>query len=149
MQPTVTVDDAVEAEEIMKSSPEFRRVVAERYGITDVSVLAVDPWYNGERFETKDNTPVGRQMMMFLYTRMGDVDDNFYAHPLDLVVDIDLYSKRIIKMFMYERVPRIPELPRNFHRRLMDRPFRDDVKPLHVVQPEGPSFQVGFRKRGV
>lgn len=138
----MTVDDAVEAEEIMKANPDFQRVVAERYGITNMDVLAVDPWYNGERFETKDNTPVGRQMMMFLYMRMGDPDDNFYAHPLDLVVDIDLYTKKVIKMFMYDRVPRIPELPRNYHRRLMDRPFRDDIKPLHILQPEGPSFTV-------
>ena len=142
VQPTVTVDDAVEAEEIMKANPEFQKVVAERYGITNMDVLAVDPWYNGERFETKDNTPIGRQMMMFLYMRMGDPDDNFYAHPLDLVVDIDLYTKKVIKMFMYDRVPRIPELPRNYHRRLMDRPFRDDIKPLHILQPEGPSFTV-------
>lgn len=149
VQPTVTVDDAVEAEEIMKSNPEFQKVVAERYGITNMDVLAVDPWYNGERFETKENTPIGRQMMMFLYMRMGDPDDNFYAHPLDLVVDIDLYTKKVIKMFMYDRVPRIPELPRNYHRRLMDRPFRDDIKPLHILQPEGPSFTVRWQPRGM
>lgn len=30
----------------------------------------------------------------------------------------------------------------NFHRTLLDRPWRAGLKPLDIVQPEGPSFNV-------
>lgn len=42
---------------------------------------------------------------------------------------------------MYEDPSTIPMQNNNYHRDLADK-FRDTIKPLHVVQPEGPSFSV-------
>lgn len=36
----------------------------------------------------------------------------------------------------------IPSKDYNFHRSLMETPWRSGLKPLDVVQPEGPSFSV-------
>lgn len=45
VQATLTIDDVVESELALKRNPTFRALVAERYGITDLSLLAVDPWH--------------------------------------------------------------------------------------------------------
>lgn len=44
VQATLTIDDVVESELALKRNPQFQALVAERYGITDLSLLAVDPW---------------------------------------------------------------------------------------------------------
>ena len=42
------MDDVVESELALKKNPHFRRLMAERYAITDVDTqLAVDPWCAG------------------------------------------------------------------------------------------------------
>ena len=46
----VTVDDCIEAEEIFKEDAEVQRCLRERYGIHDITEVACDPWYYGERF---------------------------------------------------------------------------------------------------
>jgi Cu2+-containing amine oxidase len=44
VHPMTTPDDNDHAEAIMKADPEIRRLVAERYGITDPAHLACDTW---------------------------------------------------------------------------------------------------------
>ena len=44
VQPCLTIDDVVESEERLKANPEFLALMASRYGITDMQLLAVDPW---------------------------------------------------------------------------------------------------------
>jgi Cu2+-containing amine oxidase len=46
----VTIEDCVEAEEIVKADPGIRRLLKERYGLTDMSMVAADPWFYGDRF---------------------------------------------------------------------------------------------------
>lgn len=50
VQPMVTIEDCVEAEDIFKSDPQVQRLIRERYGITDMAEVACDPWYYGGRF---------------------------------------------------------------------------------------------------
>ncbi len=40
--------------------------------------------------------------------------------------------------------PTVPTSDHNYHRNLQSKPWRTDLKPLDVVQPEGPSFEVCF-----
>ena len=41
-----------------------------------------------------------------------------------------------------DAAPAVPDLDMNYHRELQPQPWRDDIKPLNVMQPEGPSFSV-------
>ena len=50
VQPMVTIEDCVEAEEIVKADPGIRGLLKDRYGITDMDMVAADPWYYGDRF---------------------------------------------------------------------------------------------------
>ena len=47
-QPLLTPEDCILAEDIAKADPEVAAMVKEAYGITDLSLLACDPW-SGER----------------------------------------------------------------------------------------------------
>jgi primary-amine oxidase len=44
LNPLATPDDCFEAEAIGKADEEVRRLLQERYGITDMSLVAFDPW---------------------------------------------------------------------------------------------------------
>ena len=44
VQAAVTLDDVLESEAALKGNAEFRALMRERYGITDMDLLAVDPW---------------------------------------------------------------------------------------------------------
>ena len=54
-QPLLTPEDCILAEDIAKADPEVAAMVKEAYGITDLSLLACDPWS-------------GRFMLFFLMT---------------------------------------------------------------------------------
>ena len=85
----------------------------------------------------------GRYIQCFVYVRASP-DDNFYAHPLDVVVVVELQTKKVIQWWHHKANPIIPTLNSNFHTKLVDqeRGWRTGLKPLNVVQPEGPSFSV-------
>ena len=85
----------------------------------------------------------GRYIQCFVYVRASP-DDNFYAHPLDIVVVVELQSKRVLQWWHHKGNPVIPTLNSNFHTKLVEqeRGWRTGLKPLNVVQPEGPSFTV-------
>ena len=44
VQPALTTDDVVDAELALKANKQFLALMQERYGITDMATLAVDPW---------------------------------------------------------------------------------------------------------
>ena len=48
VHPTVTIEDCLEAEEIVKADPGIIKLLHERYGLTPERV-AFDPWYYGDR----------------------------------------------------------------------------------------------------
>lgn len=136
----MTLDDVIESEVAIKENKEFRDFVAKRYGITNMDDIAVDPWYSGQRFGPTN----GRMVQCFLYQRTSKFD-NFYAHPLDAVVFFNYSTMSIDRFCVYgdaEGKQDVPLGAADFSRHLMDRPWRQGLKPLHVVQPEGPSFTV-------
>ena len=50
IQPMVTLDDCLEAEDICKADRGFQQLMRDRYDITDLATLACDPWYYGGRY---------------------------------------------------------------------------------------------------
>lgn len=134
-QPVATPDDCNDAEAIAKADPEVQRLLLERYGLSDLTLLAGDPW------SVHCPPTSGRLIQLFMYKR-SSLDDNHYAHPLDMVVVVDLNLGKVVHIDMQKAAPTIPAKDSNYHQNLQDQPWRDDIKPLNVVQPEGPSFTV-------
>ena len=53
IQPMVTLDDCLEAEDICKADRGFQQLMRDRYDITDMATLACDPWYYGGRYRKR------------------------------------------------------------------------------------------------
>ena len=158
-QPMFTPEDCELAEAIVQTSPEVADALRERYGITDMSRIACDPWSINLASDEdiaminwrEDGIP-GRLVQTFLYHRQyGDeMQDNHYAHPIDILPVVDLNARKVVKIGgLDRRPPKIPTDSVNYHRDLvktnsyLQTTWRSDtVKALDILQEEGPSFKV-------
>ena len=143
VQPTTTPDDNHLAERVILADPGVRALLRDRYAIDDLSLVVFDPW---TMHGTPDHLKGRRLMQGFLYVRSGDPRDNEYAHPLDLVPLVDLNEERVVHVDMLDAPAAVPPVRVNYHRDLArgtsGAPWRGDLRPLNVTQPEGPSFTV-------
>ena len=142
VQANFTVDEFVECDRMLRSHPDFLAALAKR-GITDVDRVFMDTWTYGDAVAPPE----------YRDCRLGWSDTwlkdgpgmNPYAHLISgLHCVIDLNTMELLRVedtgavdtpdVMGEYVPRhIPDRIRAGYR-------RDPLKPLHVTQPEGPSF---------
>ncbi|GAX22918.1 primary-amine oxidase [Fistulifera solaris] len=156
-QPLFTPDDCDLAEQVVQQSPEVAAALEERYGITDMTRVACDPW--SIHLACDDDTALtqwrtdgipGRLVQTFLYYRQDGMADNHYAHPIDILPVVDLNARVVVCIHGMDRpAPKIPTDSVNYHRDLLHNnsylatKWRSDVpKSLNVLQPEGPSFTV-------
>lgn len=160
VQPLLTPDDCTLAEEISKNSPIVQEALKERYGITDMSRVAADPWSIHLADEqdiamTKnepDNGIPRRLVQTFLYYRKDgpNIEDNHYAHPIDILPVVDLNSHTCVHIDGIDKPPaEIPPESVNYHRDLLgtnsylQTTWRANaLKALDITQPHGPSFKV-------
>jgi primary-amine oxidase len=158
-QPLLTPEDCDLAEAIVQSSREVAQALRERYGITDTSRVACDPWSihfasdeDREMANWRADGVPGRLVQTFLYHRQhGEgLEDNHYAHPIDIVPVVDLNARKVVTINGMDRPPReIPTASVQYHRDLLstnsylESSWRQErLAALDVVQPEGPSFKV-------
>jgi len=173
-QPLLTPDDCDLAESIVQSCGMVASALKDRYGIDDPSRVACDPWSvhlasdaDRERLvnwrktehdsetETETESIPGRMVQTFLYHRQyGDgLQDNHYAHPIDIVPVVDLNARRVVAIDGMDRTP-TPSVPTSsvqYHRDLLAtnsyletnwRGPSDANAALDIVQPNGPGFRV-------
>ena len=138
-QPAIMLDEFSECEEAVKRSPEFIEALRKR-GVEDVDLVMVDSWSAGAYGnETEDEE--GRRLSRALVWVRSDPTDNGYARPLqNVVVVVDLNKMEVVRVEDHGIVPLPPE-PGNWTRTHITE-TRTDLKPLDVVQHEGPSFKV-------
>jgi primary-amine oxidase len=76
---------------------------------------------------------------------------NHYDFPLPLAPVFDQKTKQLVEIIylptgaddIVDQNPTyVPHKAKEFHQDLQSKPFRSDLKPLIVTQPEGPSFTV-------
>lgn len=161
VQPLLTPDDCNLAEEIAKSSSEVQHALKERYGITDMARVAADPWSVHLACEADialtepddPSMPPRRLVQTFLYQRVQGqgLEDNHYAHPIDILPVVDLNTETVVRVDGLDRLPppEIPQLGVNYHRNLvktnsyLQTEWRENaLKALDITQPDGPSFTV-------
>ena len=137
VQPTLSIDEQMECEQAVLNSPLFKEAVKE-YGITDTSLIMVDIWSAGYYGNEEEKDMRLTRPLCFVRT---DPTDNGYARPIEglrPVVNID--TMEVIRVENYGHVD-LPPNPGNYAASKMTK-FRTDIKPLEVIQPEGPSFEV-------
>jgi len=137
VRPRILFDDIKLVGEVARADPRFREALAKR-GITDIERVQVDPWSAGN-YGLPDE--VGRRLSHTFCWYRSETNDNGYAHPIEgLCAVIDLDRAEVLRIDDYGVAP-VPMANRNYAARYR-RAFREGVKPLEVVQPEGPSFAV-------
>jgi primary-amine oxidase len=116
VQPLLTPEDCDLAEKIVQTSKQIADIMSDRCGITDMSRIACDPWSvhlasDNDKEKTnwrmeEDGIP-GRLVQTFLYHRVyGEgLEDNHYAHPIDIVPVVDLNARKVVTINGLDRPP--------------------------------------------
>lgn len=139
-QPPIMLCEFEAIEALVKADPRWIAAVKKR-GITDedIPLVQVDPFssgYFGREFEK------GKRIVRAVSFWRGHERDNAYAHPIEGVVAVvDLIENRVVDLVDDEKVVPYPKKKRNYGQEAFP-DTRKDLKPLDIVQPEGPSFSV-------
>ena len=137
VQPSIMLDEFVACEAAVKASPEFQAAIAKR-GITDPDLVMVDPWSAGH-YGIADE--VGVRLSRALCWVKANPTDNGYARPIEGVIPVvDLNKMEVIRVEDYGVVPLPPEDGNTTPEYVKKN--RHDLKPLEIVQPDGPSYAV-------
>ncbi|MEM9976250.1 MAG: primary-amine oxidase [Cyanobacteria bacterium P01_D01_bin.2] len=137
VQPSIMLDEFVECEAAVKASQAFRDAIAKR-GITDPDLVMVDPWSAGNYGIAEEE---GVRLSRALCWVKANPTDNGYARPIEGVIPVvDLNKMEVIRVEDYGVVP-LPPKDGNYTPEYV-KDYRQDLKPLEIVQPEGPSFSV-------
>ena len=139
-QPPVTIEEVFKVGDIVKADPGWRRAMKRR-GLTDedIELVQVDPFSAGYFDRAVER---GRRLVSAVSYWRKDIKDNGYAHPIEGVVAlVDLIENRIVQLVDEPDIVPIPKTPRNYGRDSIPR-TRRDIKPLDIVQKDGPSFSV-------
>jgi primary-amine oxidase len=144
VQPLAVVEELAEAEELVKRDPGFQEALAKR-GVTDFEAVQVDAWPAGNFGAPEEQDRRLARCLAFVRPRPGDSE---WAHPVDgLIVLVDLTTLEVLRIDDHGVVP-IPEESGNFDVEAATaggRQLRDDIRPLEISQPEGPSFELDGR----
>jgi primary-amine oxidase len=139
IQPSIMLDEFAEGEQAVRRSPIFQAALAKR-GITNIDLVMVEPWSAGMYGTELPEDNGLRRMRALCFVRFEE-GDNGYARPLDsLVVVMDLYKMEVIRVEEYPGNPLPPESA-NWAREYIPK-MRTDLKPVEIIQAEGPSFTV-------
>lgn len=134
--PPVLLEEFDLVVDAVKANLDWRAALRKR-GITDYELIHIDPLATGrfgEQFE--GHRRVARAVS---YVRR-DATDNGYARPIEGVVAfVDLNTLEVFRVDDYGIIP-IPDVEGRYDANTV--PQRTDVKPLEIIQPEGPSFTV-------
>ncbi|CAL9054847.1 amine oxidase [copper-containing] zeta, peroxisomal-like isoform X1 [Musa acuminata AAA Group] len=144
VQPSMDAMEYAECEAAVKSHLPFIEAMRKR-GVEDMDLVMVDSWCVG--FYSDADGPNRRlaRPLIFCRTESDCPMENGYARPVEGIhVLVDIQNNVIIEFEDRKLVPLPPADPlRNYTpgetRGGID---RSDVKPLQILQPEGPSFRV-------
>ena len=137
MRPALLFGESMNAIVGIRAHPEWQAAVRAR-GIEDFDLVQIDPWPAGS-FESPHEE--GRRISRCISYLRESHTDNGYARPIEgLLVFFDQTNNAVLEVIDFGVVPMPPErgsyLPDDVG------PLRTDLKPLDIVQPEGPSFTV-------
>lgn len=147
VQAALFFDEVAECVAAVRADPRFQQALNRR-GVCDLSLVHIDPWATGNTGPGED--AAGRRLIRPLIFVRSTEDDNPYARPVEgLVVLVDLDRMEVVDVVDHGVVP-LPERPGNYVPELMAEPgnvpgferTREDLRPIEITQPQGPSFRV-------
>ncbi|HEY7196051.1 MAG TPA: primary-amine oxidase [Gaiellaceae bacterium] len=141
VQAAITLDEYMECERAVRADPRFREALARR-GISEPQNVMAEAWSLGGHVEPQEQ---GRRLAWTPCWYRESLADNAYARPIEgLFTVVDLNTMEVLRVEDTSDVP-VPEAS-GAYRPDQVGPLRGDLRPLEVVQPDGPSFEVSGRE---
>lgn len=139
VQPSILPEEFAECEATVKKHPDFQAALLRR-GINDPDLVMVDPWSAGY-FGIPEHE--GKRLARAICWIRKFPNDNGYAYPLTgIVVYVDLNKMEVLSVEDHG-VRKMPTVDGNYIPEISDSiEVRTDVKPLEIIQPLGPSFEI-------
>ncbi|HZC29112.1 MAG TPA: primary-amine oxidase, partial [Gaiellaceae bacterium] len=147
VQAPISEEEFMAAEEIVLQDPRWQEAMRKR-GVEDFSLAMLDPW--AASFTVDEDHPSKRRICRPLTWVRSEPGEHGYARPVEgLIATVDLDAMEVIDVIDHGVVP-LPPKAGNYVPELMMREgnvpafdrLRDDVKPIEITQPEGPSFSI-------
>ena len=152
---SLSVPEFRKLSEAVEKSQLFKDVLKE-YKLPEGFELVVEPWPYGGLLPGEDNKRYFQGLCFAQDTRNNNPDANFYSYPLPFIPVMDAATQEIIRVdrlatggkgdpLEYTSHPEGPIdhcTPSEYVPELLPNGPRTDLKPLNVVQPDGPSFKV-------
>jgi primary-amine oxidase len=119
--------------------------------------VVIEPWPYGGMDQPGNVRRYFQGLVYAIDTRSQNPDSNFYAYPLPVIPVMDFEKREIVRIdelatggagdSLIPLGPRTGSIidhcePAEYVPELLPRGTRKDLKPLSVIQPEGPSFAV-------
>ncbi len=137
VRPPLQMEESILVLAALHEHPDWNAAL-ERRGIVDTSLVQIDPWPAGTFGLGHEE---GRRITRCLAYLRESKDDNGYARPLEgLLAFVDMGRGEVLEVVDDGVVP-IPPTSGSYYPE-HNGPLRTDLKPLEIVQPEGPSFEV-------
>jgi primary-amine oxidase len=137
--PNFTVDEYHDVDMAMRAHPDVIAALAAR-GITDLSLVLIEVWTYGKALmpEKYRDRRLGWCDIWYRATP----DGNPYAHPVSgLKVVVDMNTLELLEL-ENDHDHGQPEVNAEYVPGAWTGTQRDDLKPLHITQPEGVSFSL-------
>ncbi|GES61282.1 copper amine oxidase 1 [Aspergillus terreus] len=151
----LTVSEFEELIEACMASPLFKSALAE-FDLPEGFELVIEPWPYGGRDLADDHKRFFQGLCFATNKRKNNEDANFYSFPLPIIPVMDYETREIIRVDRPATGGKGDGLQDQTFKRdiighckdsdyvpeLLPQGTRKDLKPLNVLQPEGPSFRV-------
>jgi len=136
VRPGLLFEESFAAIVAVQQSAEWQAAMRRR-GIEDLETVQIDPWPAGSFGLAHEH---GRRICRCLFYVRHQPDDNGYAHPIEGVVAFVDMARGVVLEILDTGVVPIPEQSGNYYPESVR--LRDDLRPIEITQPEGPSFSV-------
>ncbi|PMC37878.1 tyramine oxidase [Bacillus sp. UMB0899] len=141
VRPGFILDEFDEIEKLVINDADYQEALLKR-GIKDPSLVMVDPWSSGYFNIAEDE---GKRLVRALAWVRPAANKNGYAYPITgLIAVVDVNKMEILRIEDYGVKPLPPTdgayAPEEAESYEIN--TREDVKPLDITQPEGPSFNI-------
>lgn len=125
-----------------------------KFKLPEGSRVQADTWSYGS--DTTSPLPRLITYMVYFLPPGADADSNHYAYPLPICPVVDTATRKVVQIIeaptggvgdgnknTLNKEDPVGHLTKNeWVEDLMDIPVRNDLKPIHISQPEGPSFTI-------
>ena len=137
VRPPLQMEESIMVLAALHDHPDWNAAL-DRRGIVDRSLVQIDPWPAGTFGLGHEE---GRRITRCLAYLRESKEDNGYARPLEgLLAFVDMGRGEVLEVVDLGVVPFPPEHGSYYPEH--NGPLRTDLKPLEIIQPEGPSFEV-------